>query len=321
MVKNLEKVSVVVPIYNTGKFVRKCIDSVLNQSYDNIELILINDGSKDNSLEIINSYKDDKKIKIFSHDNHGAAYTRNFGLKKACGKYITFVDSDDYIEKDYIKRYVSHFKKNTDVVLGGYNKEINDKKTSFIPKGCKWDVYRFSATCGKMYRREFLVKNKIEYANTEFLEDVIFNLTCLFKNANYVFLKDSLYNYVYNCNSISNDYGRKESQIVNILASLKYINKIALDNNYKEYKYLINYYMETYLFMVFMCCKKSSYSFLKENVSNFMNWLDDTYPDWNTYINKVKEIDTINKIVILLWKGAYNIKLSNLLLYLYAKVW
>lgn len=79
--------------------------------------------------------------------------------------------------------------------------------------------------------------------------------------------------------------------------------------------------MNTYLFMVFICCKKSSYQFLKENVGDFMEWLTNTYPNWKKEINKVKEVEKLNKIVIAFWKGAYNIKLSNLLLFLYSKLW
>ena len=78
--------------------------------------------------------------------------------------------------------------------------------------------------------------------------------------------------------------------------------------------------MNTYLFMVFICCRKADYSFLKDNVNQFMTWLDDKYPTWKKEINKIKEVDLLNKIVIFLWKGAYNIKLSNLLLLLYSKL-
>lgn len=107
----MEKVSIIVPIYNAEKFIKKCIESILNQSYKNLELILVNDGSKDNSSKIINQYKNNKRVNIFTQKNHGAAYTRNFGLKQATGKYVTFIDSDDFIDKDYIEKYVKSFKK------------------------------------------------------------------------------------------------------------------------------------------------------------------------------------------------------------------
>ena len=316
----MEKISVVIPVYNAEKYVEKCINSILNGSYENFEIILINDGSTDNSLEVLNKFSKNKKIKIYTQDNHGAAYSRNFGLKKAKGNYVTFIDSDDYVENDYLERYISAFDENTDIVLGGYTKETPSKKQANTPKFCVWDVFRFSATCGKMYRKNFLDKYSIKFGNTEFLEDVIFNVTCLFNNARYQYIDYAGYNYVYNSNSISNSYGRHPAQITNIFKSLQYIDDLAHELNYNNSKYLINYYMNTYLFMVFICCRKTDYSFLKDNVNQFMTWLDDKYPTWKKEINKIKEVDLLNKIVIFLWKGAYNIKLSNLLLLLYSKL-
>lgn len=316
----MEKISIIIPVYNVEDFVKRCIESILNQTYQNFELILINDGSTDNSLNIINEYKNNKKVKIYTQKNHGAAYTRNFGLKKSTGRYVTFIDSDDYVENDYLYNYVSAFQKDTDIVLGGYTKIDSKGEKSFSPKLCEWDVFRFSATCGKMYLREFLIKNNIEYGNTEFLEDVIFNLSCLFNKANYTYIDYTGYNYVYNSNSISNNHGRKKEQIINIFSTIRYIDNLASKLQYKNEKYLINYYFNTYLFMVFMCCRKAEYSFLKDNVNEFMEWITITYPNWKKEINKIKEVDTINKIVIAFWKGAYNIKLSNLLLLLYSKL-
>lgn len=316
----MEKISIIIPVYNVEDFVKRCIESILNQTYQNFELILINDGSTDNSLNIINEYKNNKKVKIYTQKNHGAAYTRNFGLKKSTGRYVTFIDSDDYVENDYLYKYVSAFQKDTDIVLGGYTKIDSKGEKSFSPKLCEWDVFRFSATCGKMYLREFLIKNNIEYGNTEFLEDVIFNLSCLFNKANYTYIDYTGYNYVYNSNSISNNHGRKKEQIINIFSTIRYIDNLASKLQYKNAKYLINYYFNTYLFMVFMCCRKAEYSFLKDNVNEFMEWITITYPNWKKEINKIKEVDTINKIVIAFWKGAYNIKLSNLLLLLYSKL-
>lgn len=316
----MEKISIIIPVYNVEDFVKRCIESILNQTYQNFELILINDGSTDNSLNIINEYKNNKKVKIYTQKNHGAAYTRNFGLKKSTGRYVTFIDSDDYVENDYLYNYISAFQKDTDIVLGGYTKIDSKGENSFSPKLCEWDVFRFSATCGKMYLREFLIKNNIEYGNTEFLEDVIFNLSCLFNKANYTYIDYTGYNYVYNSNSISNNHGRKKEQIINIFSTIRYIDNLASKLQYKNAKYLINYYFNTYLFMVFMCCRKAEYSFLKDNVNEFMEWITITYPNWKKEINKIKEVDTINKIVIAFWKGAYNIKLSNLLLLLYSKL-
>lgn len=106
-------VSVIIPIYNVEKYLGKCLDSVINQDYKNIEIILINDGATDNSLNIAIDYqKKDKRIKVFSQKNQGLSAARNTGLDKAVGDYITFIDSDDYVSKDYVSYMFNLLKKN-----------------------------------------------------------------------------------------------------------------------------------------------------------------------------------------------------------------
>lgn len=101
-------VSVVVPIYNVQDYLNECIDSILNQTYKNIEVILVDDGSKDNCPQICDSYKDiDSRIKVIHKINGGLSDARNTGLENAIGEYICFIDSDDYIDKDYVKNLIS----------------------------------------------------------------------------------------------------------------------------------------------------------------------------------------------------------------------
>jgi glycosyltransferase involved in cell wall biosynthesis len=104
----MEKISVLIPVYNVEKYLRGCLNSVINQSYKNIEIICVNDGSTDSSLDILKSVaKEDSRIKIFSYQNHGIGYTRNYLLKKARCNLLIFIDSDDYIDPDYIEKLFS----------------------------------------------------------------------------------------------------------------------------------------------------------------------------------------------------------------------
>ena len=102
------KFSIVIPIYNTEEYLIECVESVINQSYQNIEIILVNDGSPKNPDEICNEYvQKDSRIKYFSKQNEGVAVARNFGISKTTGDYIFCLDSDDTIEKDFVKKIVS----------------------------------------------------------------------------------------------------------------------------------------------------------------------------------------------------------------------
>ena len=99
---NRKDVSIIIPIYNASKYLKRCLDSVINQTKTELEIILINDGSTDNSEEIIKEYKD-KRIRYFKNKNQGIGKTRNFGITKATGKYIMFLDSDDFLDKHACK--------------------------------------------------------------------------------------------------------------------------------------------------------------------------------------------------------------------------
>ena len=117
---NKKDISIIVPIYNAEKYLNKCIDSIINQTKKELEIILINDGSTDNSETIIKKY-DDKRIKYFKNKNQGIGKTRNFGIDKATGKYIMFLDSDDFLELNACeKMYEKAEKEKLDIVVCDY---------------------------------------------------------------------------------------------------------------------------------------------------------------------------------------------------------
>ena len=130
-----ELISIVVPVYNVEKYLKRCLDSLVNQTYKNIEIILVNDGSTDSSLEICKGYaKKDSRVKIISKKNEGLGYTRNEGINIAKGIYIAFIDSDDYVDENfYEKLYVSAKKYNSDMVYASFKSvdKNNKMRTTF----------------------------------------------------------------------------------------------------------------------------------------------------------------------------------------------
>ena len=127
-------ISIIVPIYNVEKYLRQCLDSVLNQTYQNFECLLINDGSPDNSADICKEYVDkDARFHYFEKENGGLASARNFGIKYSKGKYITFIDSDDWVESDYLEVLYSKIKEyNTDFVISSYKKFDMDEDCFYL---------------------------------------------------------------------------------------------------------------------------------------------------------------------------------------------
>ena len=118
-----KKISVIIPVYNGRKYIINCLNSLEKQTHKNIEIILINDGSTDDTETVIQNYMDKSSLTIqyFFQTNHGQAYTRNFGTKKATGEYIAYIDSDDYLDPDYLlKLYETAEAYHSDVVGSGY---------------------------------------------------------------------------------------------------------------------------------------------------------------------------------------------------------
>ena len=114
-------ISIIMPVYNAEKYLNRSIESIMNQTYNNIEIILVNDGSTDNSLEICTSYQEkDNRIKLINQANKGVSFARNKGIDEATGDYIMFIDSDDYVEKNMIEDMVSKITEDDiDLVISG----------------------------------------------------------------------------------------------------------------------------------------------------------------------------------------------------------
>lgn len=245
------KVSIIVPVYNASDNISRCIDSILKQDYKDYELLLINDGSSDNSLEVINKYSKYKNIKILNQDNHGVSYTRNRGIKESCGKYIMFIDNDDFIDKDYVSRHVKTINQyKADVVISGYRRVNVDYKVLYEEKlkDTYWARYIVTAPWAKIYNREFLIKNNIEFFDYGIGEDVYFNLCMYSYNPKVIILDYVGYNWFFNTKSVSNTSQRGLNKDIDILVLLNKI--IERYDNVDEYLayYLTRYYIWYLLF-------------------------------------------------------------------------
>ncbi len=212
-------VSVIVPIYNVEKYLKRCIDSILNQTYKNIEIILVNDGSKDGSLNICNEYlSKDSRIKLINQKNKGPSGAKNSGLNLIKGKYIVFVDSDDYISKDYIKKLLtSAIKFNADIVECNYfrvdeNNEFLEKtdigfydcsEQTKILKSFLENINFKNVVWNKIYKKEIIgnIKFTEKYKTSE---DFEFLSNIYLKKQKKVNIQDYLYYYVNRSDSICN---------------------------------------------------------------------------------------------------------------------
>lgn len=187
-------VSVIVPVYNAEKAIRKCIESVLNQDYDDFELILVDDGSKDNSPAILDEYAaKDERIKVVHKPNSGVSATRNLALSMAQGTYIRFMDADDWMADDSLRIMVREMEeKPCDLIAAGFYRVVGDRvafKSSIdddrvltLQQYAEYMMdnpadYYFGVLWNKLYRRDLIEKWNVRMDESlSFCEDFIFNL-------------------------------------------------------------------------------------------------------------------------------------------------
>lgn len=209
--KNLNPlVSIIIPVYNMEKYLNSCIVSILKQTYSNFELILIDDGSTDKSKVLCTEWeKKEKRIRFFSHNNHGVSYTRNRGLRECHGEYVIFIDADDIVYDQYIEVLINAYNKyDIDLSIASYfcfYNESYDISKAVVDRECEIILENlgslfFSKTdgtiCSKMFKKSIIDKHKLEFSESIFVsEDLLFNMQYASKCDSVSFNNSKLYGY------------------------------------------------------------------------------------------------------------------------------
>lgn len=227
------KVSVIIPVYNVEKYLRRCLDSVVNQTYKDIEVILVNDGSPDNSKEICEEYVAKySNIQLINQKNAGLGAARNTGLQYITGDAVTFVDSDDWLESDAIEYYVASMKKSdADIVVtkmirkkeyfsnegtnGATIKEEVLNQEQFAKKYFKIDGNNIEYyACAKLYKRE--IAREVKYPVGLFAEDVPAAFSYIIRSQKIFYSTKVTYNYFFNDNSLTAKFTDKDFDLEKI---------------------------------------------------------------------------------------------------------
>lgn len=223
-----EKVSVILPAYNVGEYIAECLDSISRQTYQNIEIIIVDDGSKDNTYELAEKYaKKDSRITVVKQKNAGSGPARNKGLQIASGEYVMFVDPDDWIDSNMIRDFMEIVKKhNPDMITSGYIEEYNNGKTVtpreiHLPdmKLCTQeevrekyvDLYLSEAVCAPtriLYKKSIIDENVIEFPDLRRSQDIVFNYR-YYDNVKTLVASSKAY---YHYRIVSNSYLQKYKQ-------------------------------------------------------------------------------------------------------------
>lgn len=279
------QISIIVPAYNAERTIKDTIYSILEQSYKNFELIIINDGSTDATLDICKQF-DDQRIRIFSQENAGLSNTRNIGIEKANGKYICFVDSDDTVNNQYLEHlYNSITKNDTDLAICGIILERNDnKKYSSFEKSKIFDnCYSdkdfmqlfenglINSSCNKLYKTNIIKYNNLKFLYLNTAEDIIFNVEYLKYTSKVSTIKEALYTY-----KLDNSHLTKK------VSEEMFVANTLLHKNMLEYTPIENHiYINTFLYHQYLSLIIKFLYKINANVYDRNN----TYKILDKYIN------------------------------------
>lgn len=335
--KELILVSVVVPVFNAEKYLNRCIKSIINQTYENIEIILINDGSTDLSLNICKKWASkDSRVKVINKLNEGVSATRNLGIKESIGDYITFVDADDILKENFLEEAVKiSLSDNFDVIVGGIEDNIgekfsvkeqiifiNENKERLIKALVSGEEDKYfpyfnkggsAYSFGRLYKSSLI--KKVKYPEgIGYREDLIFNLQT-FLNANkIVFAKNIWYDYLLNKDSACFKYRENYSDEAEMF--IKTLKNISDSTNIKFEDEMNICIMKTYLaWLKFCVVNNNSRINFKEKIKKIRNSLKNKELKKTVKKLKFKDININYKIMVIVYRA----KLS-LIIYLMCSI-
>ena len=315
------KLSIIVPVYGVEKYIDKCLNSLVKQSLKEIEIIVVNDGTKDNSQKIIDKYvkKYPDKIKSYMKENGGQGSARNYGLKKATGEYIGYVDSDDFVEKDMYKKLYNKAKENNYdiVVCGNYNvsEDYQNKNIDAFINNYNTDLENIffgkMAVWNKIYKRDILIKNKLEFKEKVWYEDLAFTLKAIMNSNTFAFIDEPLYDYLIREGSTMNNSNVKRN--LEILEAFNDILSYIQHNKKEEYFSKIEFLAIDHIYIsaiVRVLKAEADDKVKRETINKLIDYMNKKFPNYknNKYINTLsKNRKIIYKLINIKMYGLINL--------------
>lgn len=285
-------VSIIVPAYNASKTINKCLDSLLNQTLKELEVIVVNDCSKDDTLKKIEKYKDRRIILLNNESNLGPAASRNKAISMARGKFIGFVDSDDYVDVNMYKTMVDAMTDDIDLVCCSRYNVIKGELKPIINKHQTDNPKEFSKTSNynvdKLFRKSILDKYKIiQPENYKYAEDFAFNIRYKYYARKMVILENPFYYYIYDSEgSITNSYNKNILGIVNVLTDTMEFFKAeeAFLENYDE---LLNISKGYYIRRIREFKNFKNLKLKLEYIDKFFEFYKKYFPNYKKYLKEL----------------------------------
>ncbi len=323
--------SIITPCFNSEKHIEECIKSVLSQTFQDFEFLIVDDGSFDSSSKIIEKYADfDNRIKFFKKENQGQGIQRNFAIKQSKGRYILFLDSDDWLENNALEKLFNKFQKDdSDVVIfDGFKYEQKSGKKSFFEytkffykifkernfsptKDAKEFTFKINGLTFKAYKREFLIKNDIKFSPTRFIEDSEFYYKMMLTVEKLSCLKENILNYRIHSSSVT---FAQSKRIEDIKYAFFACEKIVKNSSFNKDKTIINAFLKNRISQVFYYYKtiknnpklKKNYYYL---IKEILKYIKRNYGfDFVTEKSKLEKYNDIIKFSFEFYYFSKNLK-------------
>lgn len=302
----MTKISIIIPVYNGEKYIKKCLDSIKSQTFQDYEVLIINDGSKDNTKKIIETYLEDDRFKLYNRTNHGIGSSRNFGIEKSKGNYICFIDSDDYVHLNYLEKlYTKINSDKLDMVVCNYielNEELNIEKKVKINEFANTTINKNpellleinKSPWNKIYKKN-IIKNikfpeNLKYEDTEFLLKVM-------KNAKIGYINEYLNYYIIHSNS---ETTTMDKRVFDILTIIKNIRDFYENSNSDVKEYINRMTLQILTTYTIQQKYQKDKKLANKFINNAFEYIEDNIPNYkqNEYfksLNKIKSLIKKNK--------------------------
>lgn len=323
-------VTIIIPIYNGKKYLEYSLKSVFEQTYKDFELLLIDDGSTDDTLEYLYGINSTEhiKVRVLHQENKGIAETRNYGIRCAAGEYLMFMDQDDVLDHDYVEKLVGTITNTgADVVVSGYRRgrlEAKKKKTVRL-KNTEWSKFLNVAPWGKIFRTEFVVRNKLRFLDVVKGEDCYFIVHAYALAKKVEIISYVGYNWVDNRKSVTNTVYVKLSETSSIGIMLRLLDsdlkgkKTAISHDMLEY-----YYVKSIIYDLLFSTKKAKKEDIEALYNSLFGWLEKASPKYrsNPYISFWKPDGErfFTRFVVSIFMFLHRMGMGQIFVQLYSKI-
>ena len=284
----MPKISVIIPMYNGGRYIRRCLKSIYAQTFQDFEVILLDDGSTDDSCRIAEEYINScktyrEKTRLIKKENEGVALTRNRGIRLAAGEYIAFADQDDFMAKGYLAAYLKAAEENdADIVSGGYERigadgRILVKRTL---KNKPWAKYTMIVPWAHLYKRSFVLANSLEFLDNGIGEDICFTLPAYEATDKIVIIPDRGYKWFYNTESVSNTGHKTLDSRQNVIFLLDEVYKRLMERQRQDSKSMEYFFLRFICWYLLYSVRGSRRENIESAYGELFGWLKGKYPEY-----------------------------------------